>query len=58
VSYAEMGKFSAAESLWKACEEVSMKRLGPDSPVTRDYTQKLFKVMVHQNKWFEAKEKG
>jgi tetratricopeptide (TPR) repeat protein len=58
VSYAEMGQYSAAESLWKRCEDVSMKRLGPENTVTLDYTRKLFVVMMEQSAWSRAKEKG
>jgi tetratricopeptide (TPR) repeat protein len=58
VSYAEMEQFSVAESLWKTCEEVSIKKLGTDNPVTLDYTRKLFTVLIDQCQWIKAKEKG
>jgi len=56
-SYAEIGRYSDALSLWTICENISMKSLGLTNPTTLRFTSSLCAVLIDLGKWSEVKEK-
>jgi tetratricopeptide (TPR) repeat protein len=56
--YVELERYQEAGGLFTICENISITKLGPTHPVTLQYSNSLFQVLINLRRTADARDKG